>query len=93
MRNQPFFNLTFVLLSEKSVLRGCYLFSRNLSSLNGNSRVAVCNGLNALGNYCVSSAVNSYNLFCSYYSVSVNSLGCLVAVASNHCYAEQNSKR
>lgn len=81
--------MTFVLLSE---VRDLFCRSGLLNSLNSNLSVTVSNGLNSLSSYsCI--AISSYNFGLCDYRVSVNSLFFLVAIASNECYAEKNSKR
>lgn len=82
-------------INRLAVLCRCYLFCSSLSS-SLNCYYSVTGGscsLNSLSCYsCV--GINSYYLSCGDDRIRINSLlSLLVAIASNHCYAEQNSKR
>lgn len=65
------------------------------SSLNSSSNSCVCavNCLNSSSSYSVVSAVYYNFLNCSNYRIRINGLSLLAAIAGNHSYAEQNSKR
>ncbi len=82
-------------INRLAVLCRCYLFCSSLSS-SLNCYYSVTGGscsLNSLSCYS-GVGINSYYLSCGDDRIRINSLlSLLVAIASNHCYAEQNSKR